>query len=90
MFTIISLYNGTIFVSLSILLFFGPQGLKLEFPGVFSDPKIQPLFEFDWQAYLCNKKRVSHVTNLELVLFIHALSVSEFSVPILYSHIRNV
>lgn len=36
------------------------QGLKQKFPEAFLDPKIQPLLEFDWHTYLCDKKRVSH------------------------------
>lgn len=38
---------------------FANQGLKQKFPEAFSDPKIQPLLEFDWHTYLFNKKRVS-------------------------------
>uniref|UniRef100_UPI0037E7FE57 probable inactive peptidyl-prolyl cis-trans isomerase-like 6 n=1 Tax=Semicossyphus pulcher TaxID=241346 RepID=UPI0037E7FE57 len=33
------------------------EGLKKKFQEVFLDPKIQPLLEFDWHSYLCNKKR---------------------------------
>ncbi|XP_051792631.1 probable inactive peptidyl-prolyl cis-trans isomerase-like 6 [Acanthochromis polyacanthus] len=33
------------------------KGLKQQFPEAFLEPKIQPLLEFDWHAYLCNKKR---------------------------------
>uniref|UniRef100_A0A3Q4BJ34 Peptidyl-prolyl cis-trans isomerase n=1 Tax=Mola mola TaxID=94237 RepID=A0A3Q4BJ34_MOLML len=33
------------------------EGLKQKFPEAFLDPKIQPLFEFDWHTYLYNKKR---------------------------------
>ncbi|KAM4522469.1 putative inactive peptidyl-prolyl cis-trans isomerase-like 6 [Odontesthes bonariensis] len=33
------------------------EGLKQKFPDDFLDPKIQPLLEFDWHTYLCNKKR---------------------------------
>ncbi|XP_041815095.1 probable inactive peptidyl-prolyl cis-trans isomerase-like 6 [Chelmon rostratus] len=33
------------------------EGLKLKFPDAFLDPKILPLLEFDWNTYLCNKKR---------------------------------
>ncbi|KAM6915757.1 putative inactive peptidyl-prolyl cis-trans isomerase-like 6 [Xenentodon cancila] len=33
------------------------EGLKQTFPETFLDPKIQPLLEFDWHAYLNNKKR---------------------------------
>ncbi|XP_029984619.1 putative inactive peptidyl-prolyl cis-trans isomerase-like 6 [Sphaeramia orbicularis] len=33
------------------------EGLKQKFPESFLDPKIQPLFEFDWHSYLYNKKR---------------------------------
>ncbi|XP_024863196.1 probable inactive peptidyl-prolyl cis-trans isomerase-like 6 isoform X2 [Kryptolebias marmoratus] len=33
------------------------EGLQQKFPEEFLDPKIQPLFEFDWHNYLCNKKR---------------------------------
>lgn len=39
------------------------KGLKQEFPGAFEDPKIQPLLELDWDAYLSNKKKVTD-TNL--------------------------
>lgn len=48
------------------IIYLGPQGLKQEFPDAFSDPKIQPLFEFDWHIYLCSKKRVGHVTSRTL------------------------
>ncbi|XP_071335482.1 probable inactive peptidyl-prolyl cis-trans isomerase-like 6 [Trachinotus anak] len=33
------------------------EGLKQKFPEAFLDPKIQPLLEFHWHTYLCNKKR---------------------------------
>ncbi|KAK2856184.1 hypothetical protein Q5P01_004919 [Channa striata] len=33
------------------------EGLKQKFPEAFLDPIIQPLLEFDWRMYLCNKKR---------------------------------
>ncbi|XP_051265769.1 probable inactive peptidyl-prolyl cis-trans isomerase-like 6 [Dicentrarchus labrax] len=33
------------------------EGLKQKFPESFLHPKIQPLLEFDWHTYLCNKKR---------------------------------
>ncbi|XP_040920601.1 probable inactive peptidyl-prolyl cis-trans isomerase-like 6 [Toxotes jaculatrix] len=33
------------------------EGLKQKFPEAFLDPKIQPLLEFDWHTYICNKKR---------------------------------
>ncbi|CAJ1078126.1 probable inactive peptidyl-prolyl cis-trans isomerase-like 6 isoform X2 [Xyrichtys novacula] len=33
------------------------EGLKQKFPEAFLDPKVQPLLEFDWHAYLLNKKR---------------------------------
>ncbi|CAG5927990.1 unnamed protein product [Menidia menidia] len=33
------------------------EGLKQTFPDEFLDPKIQPLLEFDWHAFLYNKKR---------------------------------
>lgn len=87
MFTIISIHYGAILVSLSIFWVFGPQGLKLEFPGAFSDPIIKPLFEFDWHTYLCTKKRVSHVTPF-LISFIYTNAVfvdlaSECSHPLL-------
>lgn len=39
---------------------YAPQGLKQKFPEAFLDPKIQPLLEFDWHTYLCDKKMVSH------------------------------
>ncbi|XP_030261781.1 putative inactive peptidyl-prolyl cis-trans isomerase-like 6 isoform X2 [Sparus aurata] len=32
------------------------EGLKQKFPEAFLDPKIQPLLEFDWHTYLCDKK----------------------------------
>ncbi|XP_034555478.1 probable inactive peptidyl-prolyl cis-trans isomerase-like 6 [Notolabrus celidotus] len=32
------------------------EGLKQKFPEEFLDPKVQPLLEFDWHEYLCNKK----------------------------------
>ena len=41
---------------------FAHQGLKQKFPKAFLDPKIQPLFEFDWYTYQYNIKRVSHHT----------------------------
>ncbi|KAI3364270.1 hypothetical protein L3Q82_011075 [Scortum barcoo] len=34
------------------------EGLKQKFPDAFLDPKIQPLLEFDWHTYLCNKRRL--------------------------------
>ncbi|XP_034018035.1 probable inactive peptidyl-prolyl cis-trans isomerase-like 6 [Thalassophryne amazonica] len=33
------------------------EGLKQKFPEAFLDPTIQPLLEFDWDAYLWTKKR---------------------------------
>ncbi|XP_028253516.1 putative inactive peptidyl-prolyl cis-trans isomerase-like 6 [Parambassis ranga] len=36
------------------------EGLKQKYPEAFLDPKIQPLLEFDWNSYLCNKKMELH------------------------------
>ncbi|XP_037541427.1 probable inactive peptidyl-prolyl cis-trans isomerase-like 6 [Nematolebias whitei] len=33
------------------------EGLQQNFPKEFMEPEILPLFELDWQTYLCNKKR---------------------------------
>ncbi|KAM7395310.1 hypothetical protein PAMA_006874 [Pampus argenteus] len=33
------------------------EGLKQKFPEAFMDPTIQPLLEFEWHTFLCNKKR---------------------------------
>ncbi|XP_047429915.1 probable inactive peptidyl-prolyl cis-trans isomerase-like 6 [Mugil cephalus] len=33
------------------------EELKQKFPEAFLDPKIDPLLEFDWHTYLCNKKK---------------------------------
>ncbi|XP_067428966.1 probable inactive peptidyl-prolyl cis-trans isomerase-like 6 isoform X2 [Thunnus thynnus] len=33
------------------------EGLKQTFPEAFMTPTVQPLLEFDWYTFLCNKKR---------------------------------
>ncbi|XP_004083555.1 peptidyl-prolyl cis-trans isomerase-like 6 isoform X1 [Oryzias latipes] len=33
------------------------EGLNMKFPKAFLDLKVQPLMEFDWHTYLCNKRK---------------------------------